>query len=310
MEDGSPQWVDSGHLPRYVGRINGRRRVRIAVAGQKPWAAKWIEDEAAKSQRRTGGQGIVKRVHRRDDPEAFVFVLKELKEQKSLERRARMYREVVALETLQHPLTPRVVDHNTGNYRDLSVQLYVVFEFIDGPTLSEYVSKRGPLCLSDALEIVTGVLAVLECYHASGVGHRDIKPGNIILRSSICASPVLIDFGLTFNVHDEEEDLTPDWQQVGNRFLSLPEHAMFSQNKRDLRSDLTSCVGLLYFLLTGAWPVTLTDEAGRPPHQRAEQRKLLDMLPDYQRQRIPHDSPHFTPPRKYRQTRGVPRAWQ
>ena len=87
----------------------------------------------------------------------------------------------------------------------------------------------------------------MEFYHASGVGHRDIKPDNIILRSGICASPVLIDFGLTFNVHDEEEDLTPDWQQVGNKFLSLPEHAMFSQNKRDLRSDLTSCVGLLYF---------------------------------------------------------------
>ena len=88
------------------GRIKGRRRVRIAVAGQKPWAAKWIEDEAAKSQRRTGGQGIVKRVHRRDDPEASVFVLKELKEQKSLERRARMYREVVALRDPSTPLDP------------------------------------------------------------------------------------------------------------------------------------------------------------------------------------------------------------
>jgi serine/threonine-protein kinase len=255
---------------------------------QKPWVANWIEDATDKLRRRIGGQGIVKLVRRRDGQEASLFVLKELKQQKSKERRARMYREVVALETLPHSSTPGVIEHNTNSYRDLSVNLYAVFEFIDGQTLAEYVSEKGQLFLDDALHVVIGIIDVLEAFHKTGVGHRDIKPDNIILLNNSCSSPVLIDFGMSFNIEDDEAELTPNSQQVGNRFLSLPEHAMFSENKRDLRSDLTSCVGLLYFMLTGTWPCTLIDESGRPPHQRAEQRKLLDKLPDYQRHNLLH----------------------
>lgn len=104
------------------------------------------------------------------------------------------------METLQHSSTPRVIEHNTSSYRDLSVNLYVVFEFIDGPTLSEDVTEHGQLCLDDALQVVAGILNVLETFHNDGVGHRDIKPDNIILRNGTCSSPVLIELaGLRTN---------------------------------------------------------------------------------------------------------------
>jgi eukaryotic-like serine/threonine-protein kinase len=256
------------------------------MARQKPWQLKWAVASTATPWHRDGGQGRLRLVKRADDATATLCVLKELIRQDDSERRARMYREVVALKTLPHASTPRVIDHNTDCYEDPSVDLYVVFEFIDGPTLEEYIMEHGPLPLNDALAVVTRVLDVLETYHQAGVGHRDIKPDNIILRDGNCASSFLIDFGMTFNVRDEEEMLTPRSQQVGNRFLSLPEHSTISANKRDLRSDLTFCVGVLYFALTGVWPATLVDEWGKLPHQRAEPRRLLDELPDHQKHRL------------------------
>ena len=99
---------------------------------------------------------------------------------------------------------------------------------------------------------------------------------------------MLIDFGLTFNVQEPETELTPSGQQVGNRFLALPEHSTVSSNKRDLRSDLTFCVGILYFALTATWPAILIDEANKTPHQRAAPRALLEELPEHRKHRILH----------------------
>jgi serine/threonine protein kinase len=184
---------------------------------------------------------------------------------------------------LSKQFRPALIDHNTESYGDPNINLYAVFEFIPGPTLGEHIAATGCLALNDALALVTALLITLRVYHDVGSGHRDIKPDNIILRDGNPRSPVLIDFGLTFNVDEGAVDDTPDWQQVGNRFLSLPEHAPFSANKRDLRSDLTFSVGILFFVLTGRHPVTLIDEEQRFPHQRTESRTLLHGIREQER---------------------------
>ena len=97
---------------------------------------------------------------------------------------------------------------------------------------------------------------------------------------------MLIDFGQTFNVDDRSEPTTYAGQQVGNRFLALPEHATTSGNKRDLRSDLTFCCGILLFTLTGAEPAVLADEQHRMPHQREAARAALDLLPEPTKSRV------------------------
>ena len=229
--------------------------------------------------RRSGGQGKLRLLRRRDDPTAPPVVLKELKNQTDLERRRRMRREITTLETLPHPSTPLLLEHNTENFTNSNVDLYSVFEFIPGLTLREYVTQQGPLSLEKSIALVCALLETVGVYHEAGIGHRDIKPDNIILRNSDPLSPALIDFGLTFNINEPSDDETPDWQQVGNRFLSLPEHAAFSANKRDLRSDISFCVAILFFALTGEHPATLTDGEGRLPHQRPGLRDRLEALP-------------------------------
>jgi serine/threonine protein kinase len=76
----------------------------------------------------------------------------------------------------------------------------LVMELVEGPTL-ERVLERKDLDMQRALSLLDGIGAGLEAMHKVGIGHLDVKPSNVILRSSqtpgadpIC--PVLVDFGL------------------------------------------------------------------------------------------------------------------
>ncbi|NJM71730.1 MAG: serine/threonine protein kinase [Scytonema sp. RU_4_4] len=73
-------------------------------------------------------------------------------------------------------------------------QFYLVQEWIDGQTLFQKVQRSGYLSESEVVSILISLLDVLEYVHDKGIIHRDIKPDNIILRSSD-GKPVLIDFG-------------------------------------------------------------------------------------------------------------------
>jgi serine/threonine-protein kinase len=73
-------------------------------------------------------------------------------------------------------------------------QFYLVQEWIQGQTLTEMVKAKGVLTETTVTEILLSLLSVLEYVHNKGIIHRDIKPDNIILRSSN-NKPVLIDFG-------------------------------------------------------------------------------------------------------------------
>lgn len=57
-------------------------------------------------------------------------------------------------------------------------------------------------------------------------------------------------------------------QEIGNRFLRVPEFRPESVNRDDPRTDLTFAVGVLFFLLTRTNPRMLLDEQGQLPHQR------------------------------------------
>ena len=70
---------------------------------------------------------------------------------------------------------------------------YMVMRYEEGRTLSSILRERGTLSEAETLEILFPLLAGLEAIHQAGILHRDIKPGNIFLRSD--GSPILLDFG-------------------------------------------------------------------------------------------------------------------
>ena len=244
----------------------------------KPWDEKWEIVRALGG----GGQGDTSIVKPKDftiSPQTFV--LKTLKNQKDPERRRRMHREVAALSTLDFPGIPRLIESNSEQFDSLDVPLYMVGEFIEGKTLSQFLGPGQPMGIADAVNLVLKLLDTVQYCHKAGIVHRDIKPDNIIIRNNDISAPVLIDFGISFNESDTNKTiLTPAWQQLGNRFLALPELQVNSSMQRDPRADITQCCGILFFAIVGSPPVTLLDHEGRKPHQRPESQKALARHPN------------------------------
>ncbi len=242
----------------------------------KPWDEKWEIVKPIGG----GGQGDTFLVKPKESAIlSRSFVLKILKNQKDPERRKRMHREVAALSTLDCPGIPRLIESNSDQFAT-DVPLYMVAEFIEGKTLSEILDPAQPMAIVDAINLVLKLLETLQYCHNLGIVHRDIKPDNIIIRCNDISAPVLIDFGISFNEYDTDNTtLTPAWQQLGNRFLALPELQVNSSMQRDPRADITQCCGILFFAIVGSPPVTLLDHEGRMPHQRPESQKTLSKSP-------------------------------
>jgi serine/threonine-protein kinase len=242
----------------------------------KPWDKKWEIVKPIGG----GGQGDTFLVKPKDSTNlSQSFVLKRLKNQKDIERRKRMHREVAALKTLDCPGIPRLIESNSDEF-DSDVPLYMVGEFIEGKTLSQILDPALTMEIADAVNLVRKLLETIQYCHNLGIVHRDIKPDNIIIRHDDIADPVIIDFGISFNESDADGTiLTEPWQQLGNRFLALPELQVNSSMQRDPRADITQCCGILFFAIIGSPPVTLLDHEGRMPHQRPESQKALSKIP-------------------------------
>jgi serine/threonine-protein kinase len=99
-----------------------------------------------------------------------------------------MEQEARAVARLSHPNL--VALHDMG--RDPIVGLYLVFEFIEGPTLEERL-EHGPLTPSQAAWLSRELGGALGAAHAEGVVHRDIKPENVLLAKT---GAKIADFGV------------------------------------------------------------------------------------------------------------------
>jgi eukaryotic-like serine/threonine-protein kinase len=103
------------------------------------------------------------------------------------EVRERFDREARAISSLSHPNICHLYD--VGSQDGLR---YLVMEYLEGETLANRL-MRGPLSLEQLLKYGMEVCEALEKAHRTGVVHRDLKPGNIMLTKS---GAKLMDFGL------------------------------------------------------------------------------------------------------------------
>ena len=121
----------------------------------KPWEEKWETIKPIGG----GGQGDTFLVKPKDSTIlSQSFVLKKLKNQKDPERRKRMHREVAALITLDCPGIPRLIDSNSDQF-DAEVPLYMIGEFIEGKTLSQFLEYPAkPMKIGEAIALVRKLL--------------------------------------------------------------------------------------------------------------------------------------------------------
>ena len=135
---------------------------------------------------------------------------------------------------------------------------YMVWEFIDGVTLEEWLRRKGPIPPRQALEVARQVLAGLSEIHAQGIVHRDLAPDNIMLREGPGGrlQAKIIDLGIAKRVATDAMQMTSTGMFVGKLKYCSPEQAgaLSRGETLDARSDLYSFGAVLYEMLTGHPP--------------------------------------------------------
>src|SRR4029079_3899101 len=130
---------------------------------------------------------------------------------------------------------------------------FLVMEFVEGSSLQEIVGKRGPMDVTRAAHYIRQAALGLQHAHEAGLGHRDIKPGNLLVDRG--GTIKILDLGLArfFNVHKDNLTEKYDAGSVrGTADYLAPEQAI--NNQVDIRSDLYSLGATFYFLVTGRAP--------------------------------------------------------
>src|SRR5215218_5697987 len=92
----------------------------------------------------------------------------------------RFRREAQAAARLKHPNAVSVYDF--GVTEDGLV--YLVMELVEGESLRRIIKDQGPLTPSAAAEVMRQICSALDDAHGHGVVHRDLKPDNIIVRTT------------------------------------------------------------------------------------------------------------------------------
>lgn len=124
--------------------------------------------------------------------------------------RERLKREARLLAALDHPRITTVFDFVEIVGQDGTTYPFLVTELLDGESLSARL-ERGPLPPAEALTVCAQVADALATAHGSGVVHRDVKPGNVMLTAY---GATLLDFGNSRR--DTDTDLT------GQVFIGTP----------------------------------------------------------------------------------------
>ena len=172
----------------------------------------------------------------------------------------RFQREARVVASLRHPNIVQVFDFDIFNG-----QPYLVMEFVPGVSLSTYLralhERDQYLELPQVSQLLTKTADALQYAHESGVIHRDVKPGNILLTSRVFpidknlplpadVEPVLSDFGLVRYLTSPSQTATG--QIAGTPAYMSPEQAR--GDRADGRSDIYSLGIVLYEILAGRVP--------------------------------------------------------
>src|ERR1043165_6310257 len=127
---------------------------------------------------------------------------------------------------------------------------YLVMEFIPGETLQQRLDRTGPLDPAETVRLGRQIAEGLAAAHATGLIHRDIKPGNVLIENGPYERVKITDFGLARAADDAS--VTQSGVLAGTPMYMAPEQAR--GESLDHRADLFSLGSVLYVMVTGRPP--------------------------------------------------------
>jgi len=155
----------------------------------------------------------------------------------------RFRHEARAMAVLHHPGVADVYD-----YGQSGPDAYIVMAHVDGEPLNQRIAERGRLTAAETMSIVTQAGRALEAAHQAGIVHRDVKPGNLIIRPD--GTVVLVDFGVARSA--ESAALTGAKEVVGTALYIAPEQV--SKETTGPSADIYALGTVAYHCLAGHPP--------------------------------------------------------
>ncbi len=222
-----------------------RYRPRASQTPDDPLVGRALADYLVEAKLGEGGMGAVYRAkHLGLDRQIALKLLSPQVAEASPTAVERFKREARAAAKLSHPnvVTIFAVGSQGGHH-------FIEMEYVEGESAHELAQRKGPLALKEATRIVIESAKALGAAHAAGIVHRDIKPGNIMIRND--GAVKVMDFGLAKDVTTQTR-LTMGGQVVGTPYFMSPEQC--EGEELDGRADLYSLGATYFYLLTLDYP--------------------------------------------------------
>lgn len=189
----------------------------------------------------------------------------------------RFLQEYEMIAELEHPNIVRIYDLGVSDDH-----AHIAMEYLSGGDLKQRISHG--ISEKDAVRYLREIADALSRIHGLGILHRDLKPGNIMLRANDTIA--LIDFGLAKHMRMEQE-ITGSGQIFGTPYYMSPEQG--HANEVDARSDIYSLGVIFYEMLTGKKPYVASNAMGiivkhnqEPvpmlPNRLSQHQSLLNMM--------------------------------
>ena len=163
--------------------------------------------------------------------------------------RQKFVKEARTIFRLSHPNIVRILDVFEEN--DTA---YYVMEYIEGESLADMVKRRGAIPEAEALGYIRQAAHALNYIHSQSINHLDVKPGNLIRRSSD-GRVLLIDFGVAKQYDAataEGTTTTPVCISAG--YSPAEQYLQKGVQSFSPQSDVYALAATLYKLLTGVTP--------------------------------------------------------
>ena len=126
---------------------------------------------------------------------------------------------------------------------------FLVMDYIDGQALDDYLAEKGKLSEDETIRLLKPVAAALDYAHAQGVVHRDVKPGNVMIRRD--GTPFVLDFGIAREI---QETMTRVTGKLSSGTLLYMSPEQLNGDAPKPAQDIYSFAAMVYECLKGEPP--------------------------------------------------------
>ena len=186
-------------------------------------------------------------------------------EKKNLRTQFDIHNETKCHPKVNHSNIVKLINYNLDNQPP-----YLVLEFLNGGSLKEKISKNGPVNVSEMIRIIKEIIKGLDYIHQKNILHCDLKPENILFDHQDI--PKLIDFSLA-----RKMDINKNISKTGSVLWVSPEQ--WHGENLDIRSEIYTLGGLMYFMLTGRFPFS-PDSSAENEKDSVREKHLYSFIPN------------------------------